>query len=127
PLEGAEPITWFTTKGRLTSQSVAVRDHDWTRFRDATLEARDGEGAPEVYLHGEGTDTTLHEQNQILANLLQLAVGAMVPDGLPVGSDGMVRELLEVTLGSFTTHNLDHITRVRQELHAQEAASARGE
>ena len=127
PLEGAEPITWFTTEGRLTSQSVAVRDHDWTRFRDATLVARDGEGTPEVYLHGEGTGTTLHEQNQILANLLQLAVGAMVPDGLPVGSDGMVRDLLGVTLGSFTTHNLDHIARVRRELHAQEAASAHGE
>src|SRR5690606_10159640 len=126
-IEGSEPITWFTMEGRVTSGAVTVRDWDWTRFRDSTMEAEAGEEAPEVYRHGEGTGATFHEQEQILANLLQLAVRAMVPDGLPIGGDGMVRDLLGVTVGSFTSHNLEHIARVRRELHAQEAASSRGE
>ena len=125
-VEQSESVTWFSMRRRLTPRSVEVRDLDWTRLRGATLASSEGEEGPEVYLHGEGTGTTLHEEGAVLANLLQMAVQAMVPDGLAIGGNRIVRDLLGVTLGSFTANNLEHIARLRRELQVQEAGTSEG-
>lgn len=122
----SEPLLSFEAESMLTSRGILLRDVDWTR-RSPVIDAEASDDPWEqMYEHGLGQGTTIHEANELFANLVNMAVQALVPDGVPVGVDNEVREIPGVPLGSFTEDNVEQISRIRREVMRRDAAVGHG-